>query len=88
MINKEEKLQEDENIPKDIEIDVKFKHNRIKTFLVLSVICVTVFGSCQYLNKKNVQYGGGFDPAKYMFCAANEERCNKTNYNKFSINFV
>jgi len=87
MMVKEERVQEDKNIPKEVENRIKSQHDRIKTFILLSIICVTVLGTYQYFDKKNIQYGGSFDPTKYLFCSANE-RCHDKNYNKFTISLV
>lgn len=36
-------------------------------YIVLTIIGITVIGSLLYINKKGVQYGGGFDIMQFLF---------------------
>lgn len=75
MINKEGELYDDENVPDDIENKVTTHNKDIRSYLVLGIVMVTAIGTWQYYNKKTGQFGGGFDPVKYMFCAAGSQKC-------------
>lgn len=75
MIDKEENIEKDEYVTKDVIKRIRKHNKKTRTIICLSIILVTIFGTYQYFNKKHQQYGGGFDPLNYMFCKSKRDIC-------------
>ncbi len=68
----ETKFEKDEVL---MEIDKKklYKRNRqYKTYIVLSIVTLTLIGTILYYNKKTDQYGGDFNLGVFLFSGANK----------------
>lgn len=70
----ESKLEEKENnVLNDISLNDNEKekimsdYNSHKLYIIFAIIFLTIVGSTLYVNKKTVQYGGGFDTMKFIF---------------------
>ncbi len=66
MADKEIKSDDDEALETEDKNKIKLKHNKIKSYLVIATILVTLLGTLSYLNKKKIQYGGDFDATKFI----------------------
>lgn len=75
MLNTEIRIHRDENVPEEIEEKVLNHNQMIRSLVVLGIGCLTICGTYQYGTRKTVQYGGNFDPVKYMFCVGNNHKC-------------
>lgn len=75
MLNTELRLHHDENVPEEIEEKLLSHNQMIRSLVVMGIGVLTVCGTYQYGTRKNVQYGGNFDPVKYMFCVSNNHKC-------------
>jgi hypothetical protein len=67
LVDKEIKSLDDESLEEIDIAKIKKKHNRMKTGIIIAIIFVTLIGTFTYYNKKKVQYGGNFDPMKFIF---------------------
>lgn len=66
LVDKEVSVIDDEALNiKDIK-KIKRKHKVMRRWIMLSTLGITVLGTLLYVNKKQVQYGGGFDPATFL----------------------
>jgi hypothetical protein len=63
---KEELLSKDTSLTKSEKETIVLKNNRHRTYIVASILVVTVVGIGMYAEKKDVQYGGGFDPIRFF----------------------
>jgi hypothetical protein len=75
MLDKEKNVNDDENIPKNIKNKIFNKNKQIRSCVVVGSLLVTLLGTYEYYNKKTVQYGGNFDPIKYLVCAPGNHKC-------------
>lgn len=64
--NKEELVKNDKNLSTTKKNCMMKNFIRMKTFMVLFLIVITLYFTCQYTNGKLVQYGGGFDPIVFL----------------------
>lgn len=71
----EKRISNDKNVPENRTKEIIQVNDLIKLGFVLLVILVTMLGSSQYCDKKLVQYGGGFDPLKYLLDAPENYKC-------------
>lgn len=62
----EQELSDDKNVDKKKKEEIIRNDNNIKSGIVYAAILVTVIGTLMYNTKKQVQYGGGFDPVTYL----------------------
>ncbi|AYV78431.1 MAG: hypothetical protein Edafosvirus12_30 [Edafosvirus sp.] len=67
MIYKETNSKDDPALTEKEREKIKEQHNKNKTYIVLSIITVTLIGTFLYAEKKTVQYGGNFDAMTYLF---------------------
>lgn len=63
---KEKELVEDENLTSDEKKKIIDNYNYQKSILILIPIATTFIGTFLYCDKKQVQYGGGFDYYKFF----------------------
>lgn len=75
MLNTEERIHNDENIPKEVESIIFNRNQMIRSGVVVGISLLTMCGTYQYGTKKNIQYGGDFDPIKYMFNSGVNHKC-------------
>ena len=64
--NKRLKSLQDESLSEEDIKKIESKHNYHKSIIVLLALCITIFGTIFYSNKKQKQYGGGFSLIKYL----------------------
>jgi hypothetical protein len=67
LIVKEKQILDDPNLTDKQKVDIIDRCNIYKTWIVGSIMTVTLLGTIMYTNKKKVQYGGGYDLFTYMF---------------------
>lgn len=67
LVIKEQHILNDPNLTEHQKIDIINRCNTYKTWIVGSIMTVTILGTIMYTNKKQVQYGGGYDLFTYMF---------------------
>lgn len=64
---KETQIESDETLTSE-EKELLINSDRSRKFYILAVILgVTIIGSSIYINKQEVQYGGGFDLMRFLF---------------------
>ena len=54
---------------------VKNKTTRMRTIIASSILLITGIGTFQYFQKKQGQYGGGFDASKFLFENCKNHSC-------------
>jgi hypothetical protein len=65
--SKNSELEKDEAVTDDILFKIQTKHLDTKTYIGIAIALITVVGVGMYVERKNVQYGGGsFDPIKFL----------------------
>lgn len=64
--SQEQDILEDENLTEDKVNNIIKNNTDYRLFIVLTVIIITMVGTAFYTNKKNEQYGGGFDIVTYL----------------------
>lgn len=77
MKDKEYNIDNDSNVPEEINNKIKNKNNIVRCYVTVGILIITLCGTYEYYNKKSVQYGGDFDPVKYMFKECNNHKCYK-----------
>lgn len=63
---RERQILDDPNLTAKHKREAIDKNNRYKTWIVGSVILVTIIGTIMYSHKKHGQYGGGYDAFTYL----------------------
>jgi hypothetical protein len=66
LMDKEIKSLDDESLEEKHLQKIKTRHDKLKTGIAISIMLVTFVGAFTYYNRKQVQYGGGFDPVKFL----------------------
>jgi len=66
LTNKEKLMKDDKALTKDDKNRIIQKSNRVKNTIIIAALSVTIVGTLLYSNKKHVQYGGGYDPIRYL----------------------
>lgn len=66
LIIKEKQILSDPNLTDIQKIDIIKKYNIYKSWIVGSIMTVTLLGTLLYTHKKHVQYGGNYDVVKYL----------------------
>lgn len=66
MTIREKEILEDPNLTDEQKKEMIENDNKYKSWIVGSVILVTIIGTMFYSHKKSVQYGGGYDIFVYM----------------------
>lgn len=64
---KNKEINDDKNMPPKIKNKLIENNNHNKTYMLLSILFVTIIGTLFYFDKKQIQYGGKFDLLTYMF---------------------
>jgi hypothetical protein len=64
---KEADILNDPNLSDIQKSDIINKYNTYKSWIVCSIMLVTILGTLMYTNKKTVQYGGKYDMFTYIF---------------------
>ena len=65
---KAKRVNSDENIPNELKNKISKIDKDKKIYLIVAIVLISLIGSYHYSIKKNNQYGGNFDPIKFMFC--------------------
>jgi hypothetical protein len=64
--NKAKLLDGDKVLTDDEKKGINNYNNKVKMFIVGGAMTVTIIGTLLYSNKKQVQYGGGYDPLTFL----------------------
>ncbi|AYV75968.1 MAG: hypothetical protein Terrestrivirus4_16 [Terrestrivirus sp.] len=64
---KKEAIISDLVLSDDEKIKLVNEQQQYEFYILIAIISITVIGSFLYINKKGVQYGGGFDVMQFMF---------------------
>jgi len=64
---KKETIIDDEVLSDEEKIKLINEQQQYEFYILVAIISITVIGSFLYINKKGVQYGGGFDVMQFMF---------------------
>lgn len=64
--NKEKLMDDDKSLGDSDRKIIVQRDSSIKSYIVISALAVTVIGTIMYSNKKQVQYGGGYNWLTYM----------------------
>jgi hypothetical protein len=66
LTSKEKLMEDDKALTEDDKKRVIKKSNKVKNIVIVSALSVTIIGTLLYSNKKHIQYGGGYDPVKFL----------------------
>ena len=67
LVVKEQQILNDPNLTDKQKTYIINRCNTYKSWIVGSIMIVTILGTVMYTNRKQVQYGGGYDLFTYMF---------------------
>jgi hypothetical protein len=64
---KEQEIMKDQSLSEEEKRTITDSYQSYKMWLFGGIISVTVIGSLLYINKKDVQYGGGYNMLTFLF---------------------
>lgn len=64
--NREKLMQRDKILTDEDKKVLVNNDRRLKMYIVMAAMAVTVVGTFMYVDKKHVQYGGGYDPIRFL----------------------
>lgn len=65
--NKEMEMKKDKVLTENEKNDIKKNHRKNVGYIVVAILGITIIGTLLYNNKKEIQYGGGYDILRYLF---------------------